>query len=226
MVHSPAAGSAVGDVRHWVGVEQTPDGSATVREFSAWTQGLRETVAWLRLCGVTTVALEASGGYGHVLFLTLLEAGFQVILTAPQFARQIKGRPKTDKRDCQGIQRLHRLGMLPRVCQPDAATPTLRDYVRQRANHVRRRGQPIQRLPKALPLMNLQLTQVLGDVTGVTGGKSIRAIRKGERDPRQLAKLRDRRCKPTAAEIAQALDGRYRPEHVLELKLPLTRWES
>src|SRR5438045_4387666 len=58
-------------------------------------------------------------------------------MTAPLFARQIKGRPKTDKRDCQWIQRLHKHGLLPPVFQPDEATQTLRDSVRQRANLVR-----------------------------------------------------------------------------------------
>ena len=160
----------------------------------AHTPGLRQLVAWLRQCGVTTVALEATGVYGHVLFLTLLEAGFQVVMTAPQFARQIKGRPKTDKRDCQWIQRLHKHGLLPPIFQPDEATQTLRDYVRQRANLVRLSGQHIQRMQKALELMNLKLTNVLGDVTGVTGLKIIRAILAGERDPLALAQLRDRRC--------------------------------
>ncbi|MCI0465148.1 MAG: IS110 family transposase [Gemmataceae bacterium] len=226
IVHEHAAGIDVGDTSHWVCVEQTPDGSDTVREFPAHTPGLRQLVAWLQECGVTTIALEASGVYGHVLFLTLIEEGFPVILTAPQFARQIKGRPKTDKRDCQWIQRLHKLGFLPSVFQPDEATQTLRDYVRQRANHVRLSGQHIQRMQKALELMNLKLTNVLGDVTGVTGLKIIRAIVQGERDPHVLAKLRDRRCQRSAAEIGQALDGRYRPEHVLELKLCLTMWEQ
>jgi transposase len=224
--HAHAAGIDVGDSTHWVCVDSTPDGSDTVREFPAHTPGLRLLVLWLRQCGVTTVALEASGVYGHVLFLTLLEAGFAVIVTAPQFARQIKGRPKTDRRDCQWIQRLHKHGLLPPVFQPDEATQTLRDYVRQRANLVRLSGQHIQRMQKALVLMNLKLTKVLGDVTGVTGLKIIRAILAGQRDPRELAKLRDRRCQHTAAEIAEALDGRYRPEHVTELRCCLTLWEK
>jgi transposase len=224
--HEHAAGIDVGDASHWVCVESTPDGSDTVREFPAHTPGLRQLVAWLQCCAVTTVALEASGVYGHVLFLTLLEAGFTVVMTAPAFTRQIKGRPKTDRRDCQWIQRLHQHGLLPSVFQPDEATHTLRDYVRQRANHVRLSGQHIQRMQKALELMNLKLTTVLGDVTGVTGLKIIRAIVHGVRDPQVLAKLRDRRCKHTAEEIAEALDGRYRPEHVLELKLCLTMWEQ
>jgi transposase len=224
--HAHAAGIDVGDATHWACVEATPDGSDSVREFPAHTPGLRQLVAWLRQCGVTTVALEATGVYAHVLFLTLVEAGFTVVMTAPQFARQIQGRPKTDKRDCQGIQRLHKHGLLPPIFQPDEATQTLRDYVRQRANLVRLSGQHIQRMHKALELMNLKLTRVLGDVTGVTGLKIIRAILAGQRDPHQLAQLRDRRCQHTAAEIATALDGRHRPEHLTELRCNLALWEK
>ena len=226
MANPHAAGIDVGDVTHWVCVEATPDRTDTVREFFAHTPGLRQLVAWLRHCGVTTVALEASGAYGHVLYLTLLEAGFQVLMTAPHFTRQIKGRPKTDRRDCQWIQRLHKHGMLPAVFQPDDATHTLRDYVRQRANLVRLSAQHVQRMQKALELMNLKLTTVLGDVTGVTGLKIIRAIVAGQRDPQVLAALRDRRCQHSIEQIAVALDGRYRPEHVTELRLCLKMWDA
>ncbi len=221
-----AAGIDVGDRSHWVCVEAAPDGSDAVREFPAHTPGLRQLVGWLKLCAVTTIALEATGVYGHVLFLTLLEAGFHVVTTSAKFTRQIQGRPKTDKRDCQWIQRLHRHGLLPSIFQPDETTQTLRDYVRQRANLVRLSGQHIQRMQKALGLMNLKLTTVLEDVTGVTGLKIIRAILAGERDPLVLAKLRDKRCKRKEAEIATALDGRYRAEHVLELRCCLAMWEK
>ena len=224
--HTHAAGIDAGDASHWVCVDATPDGSDTVREFPAHTPGLRQLVDWLRHCGVTTVAVEATGVYSHVLFLTLLAAGFTVVMTAAQFTRQIKGRPKTDKRDCQWIQRLHKHGLLPSIFQPDEATQTLRDYVRQRGNLVRLSGEHIQRMQKALELMNLKLTKVLGDVTGVTGLKIIRALLAGERDPQALAQLRDRRCQHTAAEIAIALDGRYRPEHLTELRSSLTLWEK
>lgn len=224
--HAHAAGIDAGDASHWACVEATPDGADTVREFPAHTAGLRQLVDWLRHCGVTTIALEATGAYGHVLFLTLLEAGFTTIMIPPQFARQIKGRPKTDRRDCQWIQRLHKLGLLPSVFQPDAATQTLRDYVRQRANLVRLSGQHIQRMQKALELMNLKLTKVVGDITGVTGLRIIRAILAGQRDGQQLAKLRDRRCKHTSAEIATALEGRYRPEHLLELRCNMALWDK
>jgi transposase len=70
------------------------------------------------------------------------------------------------------------------------------------------------------------LTKVLGDITGVTGLKIIRAILAGQRDPRTLAKLRDRRCRRAEPEIATALDGRYRPEHLCELRSCLAMWEK
>jgi transposase len=221
-----AAGIDVGRDSHWVCVTATPDGSDTVREFPSHTPGLRDLVAWLVACGVTTVALEASGAYGHVLFLTLLEAGFPVTMTAPHFTRQIKGRTKTDKRDCQWIRRLHAHGLLPSIFQPDDPTHTLRDYVRQRANLVRLAAQHVQRMQKALALMNLKLTGVLADVTGVTGLKIIRAIVAGERDPRILAAMRDRRCQHSVDQIATALDGRYRAEHVTELRSCLKMWDT
>jgi transposase len=81
-------------------------------------------------------------------------------------------------------------------------------------------------MQKALGLMNLKLTTVLGDVTGVTGLKIIRAVLAGVRDPQALAKLRDRRCRHAEPEIAQALDGRYRPEHLSELRGCLAMWDK
>ncbi len=222
-VHHPhAAGIDVGDRTHWVRVG---DREEDVREFPAHTAGLRELVAWLRQRGVIRVALEATGVYGHVLFLTLLEAGFDAVVTAPTFTRQIQGRPKTDKRDCQWIYRLHAHGLLPPVFQPDDATHTLREYVRQRGTLVRLSGQHIQRMQKALERMNLKLTHVVGDVTGVTGLKIVRALLAGERDPHVLAKRRDRRCKASASDMAVSLDGRYRAEDLSGLRIALTLWE-
>src|SRR3712207_1784299 len=104
-------------------------------------------------------------------------------------------------------------------------TTLFRSLVRQRANLVRLSGQHIQRMQKALQLMNLKLTKVLGDVTGVTGLKIIRAIVAGVRDPEELARLRHRRCGHTEPEIARALDGRYRAEHLTELRLSLKMWD-
>jgi len=88
--HRQAAGIDVGDASHWVCIA-ADGGEAAVREFPAHTPGLRQLVAWLKEKGITTVALEASGVYGHVLYLTLLEAGLAPVMTSPAFTKQIKG---------------------------------------------------------------------------------------------------------------------------------------
>src|SRR5207245_125998 len=71
----------------------------------------------------------------------------------------------------------------------------------------------------------LKLTEVLSDVTGVTGRAIIRAILRGTRAPEKLAKHRDKGCKASEAEIAQALTGSYRQEHLFELRLAHEPWQ-
>jgi transposase len=46
----------------------------------------------------------------------------------------------------------------------------------------------------------------------------IQAIWRGERDPRPLARRRNERCKRAEAEIARALQGNWRAEHLFALK--------
>jgi hypothetical protein len=143
----------------------------------------------------------------------------------PQYTRQVRGRPKTDKRDCQWIYRLHSVGLLPGAFRPDQATCVLRSYLRQRANVIRAAAKHIQHMQKALQQMNLKLTTVLDDITGLTGRKIIQAILKGTRDPHKLAQLRDARCRCHVADIAQALDGSYREDHLFVLRQAYEAWQ-
>jgi transposase len=222
--HRHAAGVDVGSRSHWVAAPG-PDGTIAVAEFDSYTDGLLALVAWLRARGVTTVALEATGIYGDPLFALLEAEGFEVILVNPAYTAQLKGRPKTDKLDCQWIQRLHAHGLLPASFRPSADVEVLRTYLRQRAELVRAGARHIQHLQKALELMNLKLTEVVSDVTSLTGLKIIRAILAGERDPLTLARLRDKHCKNSLDTFARALHGSWRDEHLLALRQALASWE-
>lgn len=225
VVNRHAAGIDVGAASHWVCVAATPDGSDPVREFSAFTQGLQDIVTWLQACGVTTVAMESTGIYWVPLYERLDSEGFEVLLVDPSYTKQVKGRPKTDRRDCQWIQRLHAHGLLAAAFRPDEQTCVLRSYLRLRANHVRYAGQHIQHMQKALEQMNLKLPEVVSDLTGVTGMQIIQAILRGEHDPVQLATYRDRRCHNSEETIAQALNGSYRDEHLCALQHAVDCWE-
>jgi transposase len=80
-------------------------------------------------------------------------------------------------------------------------------------------------MQKALQQMNVQLTQVVSDITGVTGMSIIRAIVSGERDPKVLARMRNRQCARSEAEIAAALEGHYKREHLFVLKQSLDEYD-
>jgi hypothetical protein len=80
-------------------------------------------------------------------------------------------------------------------------------------------------MQKALEEMNVKLTEVVSDVVGQTGMKIIKDIVRGERDPRKLAKHRHERCKATEAEIASALYGTWRKEHLFALKQAVQMYE-
>jgi hypothetical protein len=90
---------------------------------------------------------------------------------------------------------------------------------------VQYRSAHIQHMQKALTIMNLRLTNVLSDITGVTGLKIIRAILSGVRNPQRLAALREPGCKKSEAEIAKSLEGHYKREHLFALKQALELYD-
>lgn len=221
-----AAGIDIGDRSHWVCVGFTEkDSSDLVGEFPGHTQGLRQIVEFLHQHEVTSVAMEATGIYWIALYEMLDSEGFEVRLVDPSYTRQIKGRPKTDRLDAQWIYRLHSCGLLAGAFRPDEKTAQLRSYLRQRGTLILYAGQHIQHMQKALQQMNLKLTNVISSITGVTGLKIIVAILKGTRDPAKLAKLREPGCQCSEEEIARALEGSYRDEHLFALRQAYESWK-
>jgi hypothetical protein len=73
--------------------------------------------------------------------------------------------------------------------------------------------------------MNLHLHKVVSDITGLTGMAIIRAIVAGEHDPQTLAALKHPRIKSSTTEIAKALSGDYRREHLFVLQQELTLYD-
>jgi transposase len=151
--------------------------------------------------------------------------GFEVYLVNPRQTKHAPGRPKSDVLDCQWIQRLHAYGLLTASFRPEDQVVVLRSYLRQRQMLIECASQHVQHVQKALELLNVKLTQSLADVMGGTGMKIIKAILGGERDPQKLAKLRHVQCRRTEAEIARALQGNWREEHLFALQQAVTLYE-
>jgi len=101
----------------------------------------------------------------------------------------------------------------------------LRSYVRHRQTLVEATATCINRMQKALDQMNLQLHHVLTDLSGVTGLAIVRDILAGVRDPHKLAAHRHGACKASVQEIAAALTGNYRPEHLFALRQNFAAFE-
>jgi transposase len=198
---------------------------AGVRKFGTATADLEALAAWLAACAVTTVAMESTGVYWIALYDLLASRGFEVLLVDPRQTKHAPGRPKSDVLDCEWIRRLHSYGLLTASFRPGDAIVRCRAFVRQREMLIRYAAQHVQHLQKTLEEMNVKLTEVVSDIVGGTGMKILKDIVRGVRDPVKLAKHRHENCQRTEAEIARALEGTWRPEHVFALKQALQLYE-
>jgi len=223
VVHPNAAGLDLSRDEIWVCVPSDRD-PTPVRLFGTFTPDLQALVDWLIHCQVDTVAMESTGVYWIPIYELLEARGIKPYLVNARYVKIVPGR-KSDVLDCQWLQKLHRLGLLSASFRPDAEMVALRVYLRHRAALLEQRAPSILHLQKALHQMNIQLTQVLTDVTGQTGLQIIRAIVAGERDPHQLAEFRDGRCQSSQEEIAKALTGNWKPEYVFVLKQALEGYD-
>src|SRR5437660_12108746 len=192
IVNPHAGGIDCGAQEHYVAVppQSVEPGEPFVRCFSAFTEGLDALVEWLKACGVTTVAIESTGVYWIALCQKLEAAGIEVFLVNARHLRHVPGR-KTDVKDCQWIQRLHSFGLLSASFRPEDMICRLRSLQRHRLNLVSAGAAEIQHMHNALQQMNLQLHHVVSDISGLGGYAIIEAILAGQRDPSQLANLRD-----------------------------------
>lgn len=224
IVNPNAAGLDIGSVEIYVSVPAERD-AQPVRSFATFTPDLNALADWLTACHVDTVAMESTGVYWIPIYEILEARGFKVFVVNARHLKNVPGR-KSDWQDCQWIQRLHAFGLLGGSFRPAADMCTLRAYLRHRATLVEYRAAHIQHMQKALQQMNVQLTQVLSDITGVTGLAIIRAIVAGEREAVKLAQLRDPRCASSEALIAKALTGNYRAEHLFALQQALALYDT
>jgi transposase len=188
-----------------------------VRGFGNYTVDLHAIADWLAEHKVETVAMESTGVYWIPLFEALEQRGFECLLISSRSLRRVSGR-KSDVTDAQWIQSLHSYGLLESSFRPQADLIALRSLLRHRRSLIDHRSPHVLHMQKALLQMNIQLSQAVSDVTGVTGQAIIRAILSGMRDPKMLASLREPGCKKSEEEIGKALTGTWREEHLFVLK--------
>ncbi len=223
-INPHAAGIDCGSGEHYVAVP--PDRSrSAVQSFKTFTADLLRLADWLSACGVTSVAMEATGVYWIPIYEILEVRGIDVLLVNARHIKNVPGR-KSDVSDCEWLRELHSVGLLRGSFRPTEAIVALRAYVRHRQGLVESAATYVHRMQKALVQMNLQLPLVVSDITGVTGLRILRDIIAGQRDPVSLANHRDYRCRASKAEIIAALTGHYRPEHLFVLQQNLELFDA
>lgn len=227
VVRERVAGIDVGSERHWVCAPRTEGGGREIADFGATTPELLRMAEWLKARKVESVAMESTGVYWIAPHEVLEAAGLEIRVVDTRQLAQVPGRnKKTDPVDCEWIQRLHSCGLLKGSFRPQEEICMLRTLVRDKANLAAESGDWVRRMQKSLEQMNVRVHRAVSDIDGVTGMAILRAIVAGERDARQLAKLRDPRCRRSEEEIAAELSGHWREDHLFSLRQALKMYEA
>lgn len=223
--HPASAGIDLGSKEIYVALSPAISaemGIPIVHVFDTYTRGLMQCKDLLASCGVKNVSMESTSVYWITIYSILQSSGMEVCLVNPKKFRMVPGR-KTDILDCQWLQTLHYYGLLRGSFIPEEKIAELRSYMRERDNILKDRARYVQRMQKALTIMNLLLHNVLSDITGKSGIAIIQAILSGERDPKVLASFRSLKVKKSEEEIIASLTGYYKSDQLYLLK---TNYES
>lgn len=207
------AGIDIGSEKVFVAVENQP-----VKSYRTFTASYKDLGSYLKECGITHVAMEATGIYWVTLYDILEQMSFDVTLVNPSDSKNLPGR-KTDVQDCQWIQQLFSYGLLRKSFVPEDLVRKLRVFTRMREDKLQMAASHIQHMQKALIQMNIRLPEVLSQTHGASGMAMIRAILSGERDANVLlsfctSDLRKRK----GSDILLALEGNYKEEYLFELQ--------
>jgi transposase len=224
VMHPNAAGIDVGNSVHYVAVrpDRDPD---SVRRFECFTTDLHRLADWLQQCGVTTVAMQSTGVYWIPVYEILDARGLEVYLVNARHTKNLPGR-KSDVQESQWLLKLHTYGLLRNSFHPPAAIRIVRTYWRQRGDHVHAVSTCIQRMQKVLTQMNIQLANVISDLSGWTGQRIVRAILAGERDPHTLAALSHPGIHATRDTIAKSLEGTWQPDLLFVLQQEVAMYDA
>jgi transposase len=199
--------------------DETGERRLEIRSFGTMVDDLLALADWLRVGGVSHVAMESTGVYWKPVF-NILEGEFEVILVNAKHIKFVPGR-KTDVKDAQWIAELLQHGLLKASFIPPAPQRELREVVRYRTHLIEERSREVNRVHKVLEDANLKLASVATDIMGVSGREMLAAIIAGQEDPAALAQLAKARMRAKITELERALKGHIKDSHRLLLRLHL-----
>ena len=220
VIRSHCSGIDIGSDKVFVSISDED-----VKIFDTFTDSFKELVFYLQQHQVTSVAMEATGVYWYSLYEHLDGAHIEVCLVNGAHTKNVPGR-KSDIQDCQWLHELHSYGLLRPSFIPDDLSRQLRAYTRLRDDHIGIGAMYINQMQKALISMNIRLSQVISQITGVSGLRIIEAILSGQRDPEQLAHLCVQQIQSRKrTEVVRSLEGHYKEEYLFALSQALKAYK-
>lgn len=217
LIHPKAAGLDVGSMNMMVSYPGL-SGLQTVKEYTAFTEDLKQMAQDLTQAGVTHVGMEATGVYWMAVYQILEESGFIVTLVNARNYRNVDGQ-KTDVKDCQWLQQLHAHGLLRASHIAEEQYRELRTYIHERAILQQQKSDTLNRIHKVLTQMNIKWQHVISDIEGVSGMKVIERIASGETSPETLlCGIKTKQLKASKQDLIKSLDGILKPFYITVLK--------
>lgn len=212
-IREASAGIDVGSCQFFVGTDDME-----VKSFDTFTSGCHQLTEYLQQKKITSVAMEATGVYWIALHDMLKSAGIEVVVVNGRHVKHVPGR-KTDVQDCLWIKELHSYGLLRKSFIPQADVIELRHYMRIRGKDIENKVATVQRMDKALVMMNIRLSSVISAIQSVSAMKIISAILAGERNADTLFSLCDVRIQKNKKEqMLKSLEGFYKEEQLFALQ--------
>jgi transposase len=218
--HERVAGIDIAKASGMVCLRLPPADGNGKRSSRVWETGSTVTdievlAGELTAAGVQLVSMESTSDYWRTWFVILEDAGLNVQLVNSSQARNLPGRPKTDKDDAQWIARLTEMGLLRPSFVPPQEIRALRQYTRRLVHLTHDRTRCWQRLEKLLEDSLCKLTSVISKLAGAVSARAmIEAMIAGQRDPQVLAGMALTRMKGKQPDLVRAFTGmRFGPEH-------------
>jgi len=171
--------------------------------------------------GIEMVTLESTSDYWRIWYYLFEAAGLRVQLVNASQAKNLPGRPKTDKLDAQWLARLTEMGMLRPSFVPPEGIRALRLYTRTRTRLVQDRTRCWQRIEKVLEDALIKVSSVASKMTTMSVRDMLGALIAGERDPQVLAGLARSRMRAKHDALAEALEGRFEDHHAQVIEMLL-----
>jgi transposase len=180
-----------------------------VREVAATTRAVTELADHLVCEGIEKVTVESTSDYWRIWYYLLEAAGLDIQLVSARQARNLPGRPKTDKLDAVWQAKCTERGMLRPSFVPPAPIRALRDYTRLRSDLTQERTRHWSRLEKLLEDALIKVSAVASSIDTMSVRAMIEALIAGERSPRVLADLAIGKMKARRPALIEALTGRF-----------------